>query len=62
MQYRGKSIEIIGKRQMFDKTFCWIHILENDEFKQVMTDEIEEYHAEYYADEEEDPADEGEVG
>ena len=25
-------------------------------------DELEEYHAEYYADEEEDPADEGEVG
>ena len=45
MQYRGKSIEIIGKRQMFDKTFCWIHILENDEFKQVMIDEIEDYHS-----------------
>lgn len=45
MQYRGKSIEIIGKRQMFDKTFCWIHILENDEFKQVMINEIEDYHS-----------------
>lgn len=28
---------------MFDKTFCWIHILENDEFKQVMMEEIEDY-------------------
>ena len=43
MQYRGKSIEIIGKRQMFDKTFCWIHILENNEFKQVLINEFEDY-------------------
>ena len=45
MQYRGKSIEIIGQKQMFDKTFCWVHILETDEFKQVMLDEIEDYHS-----------------
>lgn len=45
MQYRGKSIEIIGQSQMFGKTFCWIHILEDDEFKQVMIEEIEDYHS-----------------
>ena len=45
MQYRGKSIEIIGQSQLFDKTLCWIHILEDDEFKQVMLEEIEDYHS-----------------
>ena len=45
MQYKGKSIEIIGQSQLFDKAFCWIHILEDDEFKQVMADEIEDYHS-----------------
>ena len=40
MKYRGKDIEIIGEKTVFDQHTAWIHLLEDDTFQQVLWDDI----------------------
>lgn len=42
MQYKGKPIEIIGSKKIFDKEVLWIRVLENGEFLQVAATDIEQ--------------------
>lgn len=40
MKYRGKDIEIIGEKTVFGQHIAWIHLLEDDTFRQVLWDDI----------------------
>lgn len=42
MRYKGKCIEIIARQKLFDKETLWIHVLEDDTFKQVLAEDVEE--------------------
>ena len=42
MKYKGKSVEIIGRKRLFDKETLWIHILDTDIFTQVLAEELED--------------------
>jgi superfamily II DNA or RNA helicase len=41
MQYKGKAIEIVGKKEVFGQQIAWIRILENNVFLEVPIDELE---------------------
>lgn len=40
MKYRGKDIEIIGEKTVFGQHTAWIHLLEDNTFRQVLWDDI----------------------
>ena len=40
MKYHGKDIEIIGEKTVFGQHTAWIHLLEDDTFRQVLWDDI----------------------
>ena len=42
VNYKGKSIEIIGRQRLFNKEILWIHILDTDIFTQVLAEELED--------------------
>ncbi len=42
MRYQGKAIEVIGERNVFGQRIAWIHQLEDDVFRQVVWDDLEE--------------------
>lgn len=42
MKYKGKSVEIIGRKTLFGKETLWIHILEDNSFAQVLRSDLEE--------------------
>jgi superfamily II DNA or RNA helicase len=42
MKYRGKDIEILGKKEIFGQQIVWIRILESNEFLQVNAEEVKE--------------------
>lgn len=41
MRYKGKSIEIVGEKEVFGQKIAWIRLLEDDSFIQVPFDELE---------------------
>jgi superfamily II DNA or RNA helicase len=41
MRYKGKAIEIIGTKTVFDQEIAWIRIPEDNQFLQVNTNELE---------------------
>ncbi len=41
MQYKGKSIEIVGEKEVFGQRIAWIRLMEDDTFHQVPYDELE---------------------
>lgn len=41
MKYKGKAIEIIGTKTVFDQEIAWIRIPEDNQFLQVNTNELE---------------------
>lgn len=47
MLYRGKSIEILGEKEVLGKTVSWIRILENGAFMQVSKNDLEENDVHY---------------
>lgn len=42
MNYKGKAVEVIGRKEIFGKKIAWIRILENNEFKQIPFEELAE--------------------
>ena len=42
MKYKGKSVEIISRQRLFDKETLWIHVLDDNTFLQVLTEELED--------------------
>ena len=40
MQYQNKSVELLGKKEVFGKNVAWIRILETNEFKQVPFEDL----------------------
>ena len=42
MRYQGKAIEVIGEKNVFGQRIAWIHQLEDDVFRQVVWDDLEE--------------------
>jgi superfamily II DNA or RNA helicase len=41
MQYKGKSIEILGEKDVFGQRIAWIRVLEDDSFLQVPFEDLE---------------------
>ena len=41
MRYQGKAIEVIGERNVFGQRIAWIHLLEENSFRQVLWDDLE---------------------
>ena len=41
MQYKGKSIEILGEKDVFGQKIAWIRVLEDDSFLQVPYEDLE---------------------
>lgn len=42
MRYKGKPIEIIGTKKIFDKEILWIRVLEDGSFLQIAAEDIEQ--------------------
>ena len=40
MQYKGKSIELLGEKEVFGERVAWIRILEDNSFKQIPFEEL----------------------
>ena len=42
MLYKGKSVEIVGEKEVFGQRIAWIRLMEDDTFHQVPYEELEE--------------------
>jgi hypothetical protein len=42
MRYKGKDIEILGKKEILGQSIVWIRLLETNEFLQINAEDIEE--------------------
>ena len=42
MKYKGKNIEVISSKMLFGKETCWIRVLEDNSFEQVLRADLEE--------------------
>jgi superfamily II DNA or RNA helicase len=47
MQYKGKSVEIVGEKEVFGQRIAWIRLLEDDSFLQVPFEELESFSTNY---------------
>lgn len=44
MIYKGKEVEVVGKKEIFDQKVAWIRILETNEFMQVNAEDLQDSH------------------
>lgn len=47
MRYKGKSIEIVGEKEVFGQRIVWIRMMEDDSFHQVPYEELENQTTDY---------------
>ena len=47
MRYQGKSVEVLGEKEVFGKSIVWIRLLEDDSFLEVSKEELEPMRQEF---------------